>query len=191
MFLLNRVFMQTWTMASLQLRTICLSWQRFCAVEFCDKKVKGSTYSITECRLPELILVLLVLLQLTEFIEFILLFFIIVTTGHNRFCKLVSCRLRIGDKATGDNIGDVSHNPGGRLPLLSTRPAVTPTTLKRAATNFAAWWTEAQWVWTVCLRLLPDIVATAIWTQALLHLSPARWPLVYRATLFCDNVYVL
>jgi len=35
--------------------------------------------------------------------------------------------------------GDVSHKPGGRLPLLSARPAVTPTTLKRAATNFAAW----------------------------------------------------
>ena len=33
---------------------------------------------------------------------------------------------------------DVSHKPGGRLPLLSTRPAVTPATLKRAATNFAA-----------------------------------------------------
>jgi len=31
------------------------------------------------------------------------------------------------------------------------RPAVTPTTLKRAATNFAAWWTEAGWVWAVCL----------------------------------------
>jgi len=31
--------------------------------------------------------------------------------------------------------GDVSHKPGGRLPLLSTRPAVTPATLKRAATN--------------------------------------------------------
>ena len=26
-----------------------------------------------------------------------------------------------------------------RLPLLSARPAVTPATLKRAATNFAAW----------------------------------------------------
>jgi len=34
--------------------------------------------------------------------------------------------------------GDVNHKPGCRLPLLSTRPAVTPT-LKRAATNFAAW----------------------------------------------------
>ena len=35
--------------------------------------------------------------------------------------------------------GDVSHKPGGRLPLLSARPAVTRATLKRAATNFAAW----------------------------------------------------
>ena len=35
--------------------------------------------------------------------------------------------------------GDVSHKPGARLPLLSTRPAVTPATLKRAATSFAAW----------------------------------------------------
>ena len=42
--------------------------------------------------------------------------------------------------------GDVSHKPGGRLPLLSARPAVTLATLKRAATNFAAWWTQAQWV---------------------------------------------
>jgi len=35
--------------------------------------------------------------------------------------------------------GDVSHQPCGRLPLLSARPAVTPATLKRAATSFAAW----------------------------------------------------
>jgi len=35
--------------------------------------------------------------------------------------------------------GDVSHKLGGRLPLLSARPAVIPATLKRAATNFAAW----------------------------------------------------
>jgi len=34
--------------------------------------------------------------------------------------------------------GDVNHKPGGMLPLLSARPAVTPATLKRAATNFAA-----------------------------------------------------
>jgi len=50
---------------------------------------------------------------------------------------------------------DVSHEAGGRLPVLSTRPAVTPTTFKRAPANFAAWWTEARRVWTVCLRLLP------------------------------------
>jgi len=40
---------------------------------------------------------------------------------------------------TNDVAGDVSHKPDGRLPLLSARPAVTPATLKRAATNFAAW----------------------------------------------------
>ena len=67
--------------------------------------------------------------------------------------------------------GNVSHKPSGRLPLLS---AVTPATLKRAATNFAVWWTEARWVWTVCLRLLPDSVTAAIWTWALLCLSRAR-----------------
>ena len=62
--------------------------------------------------------------------------------------------------------GYMSHKPGGRLPLLSARPAVTLATLKRAATNFAAWWTEARRVWAVCLRLLPDSIATAIWTRA-------------------------
>ena len=35
--------------------------------------------------------------------------------------------------------GDMSHKPGGRLPLLSARPEVTLPTLKIAATNFAAW----------------------------------------------------
>jgi len=35
--------------------------------------------------------------------------------------------------------GDVNHKPDSRLPLLSARPAVTPATLKRAATNFAVW----------------------------------------------------
>jgi len=33
--------------------------------------------------------------------------------------------------------GDVSHKPGGRLPVLSVTPAVTPAPLKRAATSFA------------------------------------------------------
>ena len=61
-------------------------------------KVKSSRYSITERRVPELILVL-------------------------------------GTQSAGD----ASHKPGGRLPLLSVRPAVTPATIKRAATNFAAW----------------------------------------------------
>ena len=62
------------------------------------KKGKGSPYSITERRVPELI----------------------------PFLGSQPAR-------------DVSHKPGGRLPLLSARPAVTPTTLKRAATSFAAW----------------------------------------------------
>ena len=35
--------------------------------------------------------------------------------------------------------GDVSHKPDDRLPLLSARPAVTPTTLRRTAISFAAW----------------------------------------------------
>ena len=64
----------------------------------CKKRKKGSPYSITERRVPELIPVL-------------------------------------GSQPAGD----VSHKPDGRLPLLSARPAVTPATLKRAATNFAAW----------------------------------------------------
>jgi len=85
------------------------------------KKVKGSPYSITERRVPELIPVL-------------------------------------GSQPAGD----VGHRPDGRLPLLSARPAVTPATLERAATNFAAWYAEARWVRTVCLILLPDSVATAI-----------------------------
>ena len=59
---------------------------------------KGSPYSITERRVPELILVL-------------------------------------GNQPAGD----MSHKPSGRLPLLSTRPALTPATLKKAATSFAAW----------------------------------------------------
>jgi len=59
---------------------------------------KGSPYSITERRVPELMPVL-------------------------------------GSQPAGE----VNHKPGSRLPLLSARPAVTPATLKRAATNFAAW----------------------------------------------------
>jgi len=59
---------------------------------------RGSPYSITERRVPELIPVL-----------------------------------------SNQPAGDLSHKPEGRLPLVSARPAVTPVTLKRAATNFAVW----------------------------------------------------
>jgi len=61
-------------------------------------KNKGSPYSITERRVPELIPV-------------------------------------FGSQPAGD----VSHKPGGRLSLLSARPAVSLATLRRAATSFAAW----------------------------------------------------
>ena len=49
-------------------------------------------------------------------------------------CMVLELILVLGSQSAGD----VSHKPGGRLPLLSAKPAVTPTTLKRVATNFAA-----------------------------------------------------
>jgi len=58
-----------------------------------NKKGKGSSYSITERKVPELI-------------------------------------PDLGSQPAGD----VSHKPGGKLPLLSARPAVNLATLKRAAT---------------------------------------------------------
>jgi len=80
--------------------------------------------------------------------------------------------------------GDVSHKPSGRLPLLSVRPAVTPATHKRAATNFAAWWTEASWVWTVCLTLLPDCdLNFCAWVQHANH--SATEPHNYFIRSFC------
>ena len=64
-------------------------------IPFLVKKGKGSPYSITERRVPELIPV-------------------------------------FGSQPAGD----VNHKPDGRLPLLSTRPAVPPPeTLKTAATT--------------------------------------------------------
>jgi len=81
-------------------------------------KGKGSPYSITERRVPQLILVL-------------------------------------GSQPAGD----VSHKPGGRLPLLSDRPAVTLATLKRAATNFAAW--EHS---TIGVNSLPKTVTNSVET---------------------------
>jgi len=80
-----------------QLSTLDFAMNRFLMKLF-STKGKGSPYSITERRVPELIPVL-------------------------------------GSQPAGD----VNHKPDGRLPLLSARPAVTPATLKRAATNFAAW----------------------------------------------------
>jgi len=74
----------------------------------------------------------------------------------------------------------VSHKLGGRLPLLSARHAVTPSTLKRAATNFAAWWTEAQWVWTVCLRQRRDCDSNPRSSEP----ESSTLPLGYRATVF-------
>jgi len=98
---------------------------------------KGSPYSITECRVPELIPVL--------------------------------CSQPAGDEVINLAVGCHYFPPDQQLP---------PQPL-RAATNFAAWWTEAWWVWTVCLRLLPDSAAAAIWTQAFrawtyLHLHLSR-----------------
>jgi len=54
------------------------------------------------------------------------------STAERRVPELI---LVIGSQPAGD----VSHKPGGRLPLLSTRPAVTLATLKRAATSFTVW----------------------------------------------------
>jgi len=78
--------------------------------------------------------------------------------------------------------GDINHKPGGMLPLLSTTPAVTLGTINRAAISFSAWWTEARWVWTVCLRLLPDLRFEprpyCAWVQHANHLvtkPPATW----------------
>jgi len=55
-------------------------------------------------------------------------------------CSITECRVPELIPVLGiQPAGDVSHKPSGRLPLLSARPAVTPATLKRAATNFVAW----------------------------------------------------
>ena len=62
---------------------------------------------------------------------FIIIIIIIIIT-ERRVLELI---LVFGSQPAGD----VSHKPDDGLPLLSARPAVTPATLKRAATNFAAW----------------------------------------------------
>jgi len=68
--------------------------------------------------------------------------------GHMQVCTLLqtdnhastpplagcpSCRPTNSHQSTA---GDASHKPGGRLPLLSARPAVTLTTLKRGCYQF-------------------------------------------------------
>ena len=50
-------------------------------------------------------------------------------------CRVPELILVLGSQPSDD----VSHKPGDRLPLLSTRPAVTLTTHKRAATSFSIW----------------------------------------------------
>ena len=54
------------------------------------------------------------------------------STAENRVPELIPV---LGSEPAGD----VSHKPGGRLPLLSARSAVTLATLKRAANSFAVW----------------------------------------------------
>ena len=55
-----------------------------------------------------------------------------------RKVKVAHTRLQIPVLGS-QHAGDMSQKPGGRLPLLSARPAVTLTTLKMASTSFAAW----------------------------------------------------
>jgi len=65
-------------------------------------------------------------------------------TGLQYVKKGKSCPYSINERRVPELIpvlgsqpaGNVSHKPGGRLPLLSARPAVTIATLKRAATYF-------------------------------------------------------
>ena len=63
-----------------------------------------------------------------------------VKKGKGSPYSITECRVPALIPVLGSQpAGDVSHKPGGRLPLLSARPAVTHATLNRAATNFAAW----------------------------------------------------
>jgi len=62
-------------------------------------------------------------------------------------------------------------NPAVGCHYFPTGLQLPPQPLRGLLPIFAVWWTEAQWVWAVCLRLLPDSIATAIWNRALLRLS--------------------
>ena len=53
-----------------------------------------------------------------------------LTVAHTRLPSVV---LEMIPVLGSQPASDVSHKPGGKLPLLSARPAVIPATLKRAA----------------------------------------------------------
>ena len=53
-------------------------------------------------------------------------------------CEGVNVSSGTGLPGVGYACMTCSHKPGGRLSLLSARPAVTFATLKKAATSFAA-----------------------------------------------------
>jgi len=68
--------------------------------------------------------------------------------AERRFPKLIPV---LGSQPAGN----VSHKVRGRLPLLSSRPAVTPATLKRAATRGMMGVNSLP-------KTLPDSIVTAI-----------------------------
>ena len=59
-------------------------------------------------------------------------------TVYTKHCKKIKVAPDLIPVLCSQPAGNACHKPGGRLPLLSARPAVTPATLKRAATSFAA-----------------------------------------------------
>jgi len=62
---------------------------------------------------------------------------ILDSKGKGSLCSIIEHRVPELIPVFGSEpAGDVSHKTSGRLPLLSARPAVTPATLKRAATHF-------------------------------------------------------
>jgi len=64
---------------------------------------------------------------------------ILDSKGKGSLCSIIEHRVPELIPVFGSEpAGDVSHKTSGRLPLLSARPAVTPATLKRAATHFDA-----------------------------------------------------
>ena len=62
--------------------------------------------------------------------------------GHKKKVKVAHTRVPVPKLIPvlhNQPAGYMSHEPGGRLPLLCARPAVTLATLKRTAADFAAW----------------------------------------------------